>query len=584
MNSVKIEMGAVLAVKNIIQLNDFMKDYINDNDKEPSWDGHIYLYKSDDLKAENIRFKVPVQIKGKNEESLLKKQRITYPVEYKHLRNYYRDGGVFYIAVAISDDKRKSTIFYNALTTVKLRSILKKSENKKPDQTKNIVLEKLKNSDASMLYNILLQFGFDREQQGSGNGEIIEKAINMDVLDKVDSVRWTSYTVTNEMEALKKVSSGEICLYGHRSDIDMWLPFDYEQQKEIQVRKVFQMDKNMGIDGEVYYKRYWVERDGSKSPLIKVSKNLTIDLINGNINFEMHGSFEELKRDVDFLYAMKRGHSLWVGSKKISEYTDVNLPEQLLQKMEMILDFYKASKEINFICDKQTDQFCEKDWTSLVKLVDVYRRGIDIKDGRNNEWYLWWWNDEVIPILVIRDENNKFHMLNWIAAEEYIVCMDGELGEKIRFPRSILFKRDVWEKLYDIDEKILLEDIEKADYSYETSDELYLLFVEVLSAYDSTKNEKYYDMATLLIAKLLEVDENNENGIINHLQLLKRKRELADEEISKIEKLEESTENEMIICAANILLENRHQAKKLMNQWSEEKQELFKNFPIYNLL
>ena len=46
MNSIKIEMGAVLALKNVIQLNDLMKEYINDNDKEPSWDGFIYLYKS----------------------------------------------------------------------------------------------------------------------------------------------------------------------------------------------------------------------------------------------------------------------------------------------------------------------------------------------------------------------------------------------------------------------------------------------------------------------------------------------------------------------------------------------------------
>lgn len=99
MNSIKIEMGAVLALKNVIQLNDLMKEYINDNDKEPSWDGFIYLNKSDDMKAENIKYRIPVQVKGKNQEDLLKKQRISYPVEYKHLRNYYKDGGVFYVVV-----------------------------------------------------------------------------------------------------------------------------------------------------------------------------------------------------------------------------------------------------------------------------------------------------------------------------------------------------------------------------------------------------------------------------------------------------------------------------------------------------
>ena len=74
-----------------------MNDFINDNDKEPSWDGFIYLYNSNDLKAENIKYRVPVQVKGKNAPNLLKKQWISYETELKHLRNYYSDGGVFYI-------------------------------------------------------------------------------------------------------------------------------------------------------------------------------------------------------------------------------------------------------------------------------------------------------------------------------------------------------------------------------------------------------------------------------------------------------------------------------------------------------
>ena len=119
MNSIKIELGAILALKNTIQLNDLMKDYINDNDKEPSWDGHIYLYKSGNMKAEDIKYRIPIQIKGKNDESILKKQRITFPIKYKHLRNYYQDGGIFYVVVAISDDRKRTAIFYNALTTVK---------------------------------------------------------------------------------------------------------------------------------------------------------------------------------------------------------------------------------------------------------------------------------------------------------------------------------------------------------------------------------------------------------------------------------------------------------------------------------
>ena len=584
MNSIKIEMGAVLALKNVIQLNDLMKEYINDNDKEPSWDGFIYLYKSDDMKAENIKYRIPVQVKGKNQENLLKKQRISYPVEYKHLRNYYKDGGAFYVVVAISDDRRKTTIFYNALTTVKLNALLKNSEKKKPDQTKNVVLERLKNDDDKLLFKVLSQFGFDREQQGSGEGEIIEKVINIDVINKVDSIRVTSYLTTNEEEILKMVSSGELCLYGYRSDVDMWFPFDLEQQKDMRLKKVLQIDKTLGIDRQVYYNNYLVEREYSKDPIIRVSENLTIDLLGGKLNFNMNGNIKSLKRDVDFLYAILNGNTFWMDNKQVSEYTDVKLPADLKANMEMITDFYNALEEIEFSCDKRTDEFNENNWKAVTKLINVYHRKIKLKEDNKSEWYIWWWDEKIIPILIVKDENDKTQIVNWIGKEGYAVFTERETGGQSRLPKGLLFKRDIWERLYDVDEEILLRDIEKSDYSERTLNDLYMFFVEILAAYDITRNEKYFDMAQLLSDKLLQVDENNEYGIINKLQLLKRKRELSEDEISVLEKLEESTNDSMVRSAVNILLENKHNAKKLVNQLSEEDQATFKQFPIYNLL
>lgn len=563
-------MGAVLALKNVIQLNDLMKEYINDNDKEPSWDGFIYLYKSDDMKAENIKYRIPVQVKGKNQENLLKKQRISYPVEYKHLRNYYKDGGAFYVVVAISDDRRKTTIFYNALTTVKLNALLKNSEKKKPDQTKNVVLERLKNDDDKLLFKVLSQFGFDREQQGSGEGEIIEKVINIDVINKVDSIRVTSYLTTNEEEILKMVSSGELCLYGYRSDVDMWFPFDLEQQKDMRLKKVLQIDKTLGIDRQVYYNNYLVEREYSKDPIIRVSENLTIDLLGGKLNFNMHGNIKSLKRDVDFLYAILNGNTFWMDNKQVSEYTDVKLPADLKANMEMITDFYNALEEIEFSCDKRTDEFNENNWKAVTKLINVYHRKIKLKEDNKSEWYIWWWDEKIIPILIVKDENDKTQIVNWIGKEGYAVFTERETGGQSRLPKGLLFKRDIWERLYDVDEEILLRDIEKSDYSERTLNDLYMFFVEILAAYDITRNEKYFDMAQLLSDKLLQVDENNEYGIINKLQLLKRKRELSEDEISVLEKLEENTNDSMVRSAVNILLENKHNAKKLVNQLSEE--------------
>lgn len=130
MNSIKIEKGAILALKRIICLHGKMNELLNEDDKEPSWDGDIIIYSNEDLKAENIIYKIPTQVKGKNDESLLNRIRITYPVKYKHLRNYFNNGGVCYFVIVISDDGERTTIFYNALTPIKLQSLLKGTEKK----------------------------------------------------------------------------------------------------------------------------------------------------------------------------------------------------------------------------------------------------------------------------------------------------------------------------------------------------------------------------------------------------------------------------------------------------------------------
>lgn len=68
MNSIKIEKGAIEALKRAVRLHDKMDELLQCNDKEPAWGGDIILYSDDDLKNENILYKIPMQVKGKNED------------------------------------------------------------------------------------------------------------------------------------------------------------------------------------------------------------------------------------------------------------------------------------------------------------------------------------------------------------------------------------------------------------------------------------------------------------------------------------------------------------------------------------
>ena len=232
MNSVKIEKGAVEELRRAIRLHDRMDELLNEDDKGPSWDGDIYLYNNNDLKAEHIQYRIPTQIKGKCDSRLLNRKSITYPVEYKNLRNYFNNGGVCYFVIAISNDGEKASIFYNALTPIKLQPLLKGNEHKRPEQTKSITLIRLKNNDKTLLYNMLLQFGHDSKEQGSG--ELVRKSISISDLKNIDSIKMTSYA-SDRNEVLENIQTGEVCLFGHLSSADIWLPFSYDTQKNMEI-------------------------------------------------------------------------------------------------------------------------------------------------------------------------------------------------------------------------------------------------------------------------------------------------------------------------------------------------------------
>uniref|UniRef100_UPI0040574E31 hypothetical protein n=1 Tax=Acetatifactor sp. TaxID=1872090 RepID=UPI0040574E31 len=584
MNSLKIEIGAILSVKNIIFKHPLMHDYINDNDKEPSWDGFIYLYKSDDLKAENITNRVPVQVKGKNDESILKRKSITYQVEYKHLRNYYHDGGVFYIVVAISDDGEETAIFYNALSTIKLYDLLKGSEGKGPEQKKSIALRRLEKKYGENLFKLLKQIGMDRKNQGAGDGEIIKKAITIGDMDKVDFIQASSYFASNEGDLLKEIAEGEISLYGHRADLDMWVPFDYSHQKEIILKRIIQMDRPIGVDGVNFYDSYLVEGNVTQddNPIIMVSENLTLDIMEEKFYFDTKGTLQSLLRDLEFINALKDGKQLFVNNQKVIDIKRVKIPKGMQNKLQLIAEVASAFKEIGVNCNKRFDSFTRENWQNINELLGIYHRQITPKKGKDSAWYLLKWDDQVVPLLLHNNEKGKIDIINWFTTKQYSLFINSEM--KCELPRFIFLKRDILEKLYDVPENLWIDEIERIRYSEDIITEILLFFVEVLAAYDVTHNEIYFKVADALTDKLLEIRPEDEYLLINKIQLIKRKSELSEDCIIKLEELEKETENPMTKCAINILLENKRMAKKLIAELPEEKRNEMMSYPIYNLL
>ena len=59
-----LEKIATASVTESISVTDILSSFINEGDKEPSWDGNIYIHVNESKRKEGIK-KVPVQVKGR---------------------------------------------------------------------------------------------------------------------------------------------------------------------------------------------------------------------------------------------------------------------------------------------------------------------------------------------------------------------------------------------------------------------------------------------------------------------------------------------------------------------------------------
>ncbi len=125
MESENIEQLAVIRVTEYFAQSENMIAHIFSGDKELSWDGHLYIYKSNDTHNKaNLLYKIPLQVKGK--ECKDGKNLYSYPIEISDLKNYRNNGGCLYFVVGLFKDNYK--IFYQELAPEYIKILLKNKE------------------------------------------------------------------------------------------------------------------------------------------------------------------------------------------------------------------------------------------------------------------------------------------------------------------------------------------------------------------------------------------------------------------------------------------------------------------------
>lgn len=595
------EILATSAVQTSISKTARLSSYINSGDKEPSWDGNIYLHEDEKKTKHNI-YKIPVQVKGKG-VSKWNKQRITYPVSVTDLENYLHDGGTIFFVVYI--DKKTGDakqIFYSILLPKKVDDLLKNTTGK----STSIVLYPFPDDEIGKV-NVFLFFKSHKEKQavmlGQPNFDVKELA-KKGMIDKM-SFTFSAIGLTEEKIPQIMVNQKEFYLYANIKGTELSFPFEYVQDISYAVvEKV--VENPVRINGIQYYDSYKVIYS-SKGNMFKFGESTVMrferivndseqDMVQSSIKVKICGDLRVRTNDLEFALSMIDFQKIEIAGVEIPTHVSEDEKKKFgyekqkenlvfLKKCCRVLEELKIKKDLNI------DECSEEDYRNLMRLYQCIVegktvRGINPKLPIVNKIKL---SNLNLLIVVLKDKKQKdcFRLLNFFDSTIPVEYAHEEGGEGFPTSQYCILKSEDILNIDNINYASIVNDFMNIELSDGMVTHANNVLLEMITAFDICKDENLYvEMLKFAewLANLEEIYIYKEISQINKLQIIRRKRKLVFAEREILHEIVRRNENEQWSIGALLLLDEFEEAKQRFEALTEQEQEQFKAFPIGKFL
>ena len=596
MDNIAIETLAVNFVKDKLVLCNHLTPFISDNDKEPSWDGFIYIYNTNKKSKDDIFGRVPVQVKGKlvKKKDFAKKQ-ITYSVKTADLRNYLNEGGTLFLVVYLSENGENKKIYYSELTPIRIRKILDVSPSAK---SRSIIFKELPDDNNKIEQLAKLCFHNFKAQTSFANAPILTLQALTAKQKSINLCAYLPFDSQHDIPSL--LFNDDASFYADFNGIDF--PIDINPEGLCISREIAIPVK---VNGLIFYSSYNYSKTISEEK-ITISRNITLVLDKANksftLNYNKSDILKEFITDSDFLIAVIESHSISLGDF-VLEMNMTTLKAENNNKFDLSV----AKQELAFY--KNVDQvlsiLCFKGNLSISKLSRDELNTINILIESLLKKKPVRINDKFVPkIKKISIQDHCFYLhLKCIDVKKktYIIYDLFDLNLKATYsyngnddrPTSqyCLITQD---DILNVD-NIRIQDISTSFRPYmddcENIKRLNTLLLSILLAYDT---EKYWDQNALLltaidIANMILESEECEDVTyntkkLNYLQTIKRHRKLDEKETNELYVIIENPENnDCEKWAAYVILENGESARRYFEKLDANTKESIKDVPIYNL-
>ena len=584
-----IEKLATAAVIESISSTENLSAFINNGDKEPTWDGNIYIYANKHNTKKGIK-KVPVQGKGKLPKIFPPQKPPKFSVSIVDLDNWLNDGGVILFVVMIDETGHEKAIFYNNLLPIKIHDLKKKSQGKKKISIPLTRFPEDRDGKVSVLLNFYInmqkQTSFANAQLYSIN-ELRQKGVLEDVIVEVPI--YCKQKSAYDMESL--FFQNDLYMYANikGSSIPQPLP---DILMDPHITKVFQ--GNIEVMGRVYYHNYRTVRYAGGSDILfgkSIVFKLSPDMKRINIDFKLKGTLTDYIQDTECIIAILENREFSFNGVKIPfDYTK-NIDIEQFRKMlfyfkdvKKMLDILGVRKELD--CDNLSEQDKNnlRNFTNAV----VYGRSIGFPNSEGDVIYGRYKISNLVLLLWGTRDSDKGYKLKSFFSDCSITLFNADDKNKERpyhITHYVLLKKNDILEAANVDYKKILEGLDHSDTSPVVTERINSFMLEMLKAYDEQKEkdeellstaEKYSDWL------IKNSNTSNDMLVLNRLQIVKRKREFSVDELTSLQDLRKSDRSLPVRCAANLLLGKNASAQDCFDEMDNQVKDRFIELPICN--
>jgi uncharacterized membrane protein YwzB len=591
--SVQIELLGINKLDDSLLRTGYLVPHINRNDKTPSWDGFVWLYNNknhNDKKSDHVA-SIPVQVKGETNPDIFGEQ-INANIEKTDLKIYLRGGGVIFFVVRMKDFDNYR-IYYESLNPFKLKWYIKSMKNRK---SINVKLNSFPKDNIDEVTDIFFNFSNDMNKQPFDN------IFSLNEFQKYHPEGFNTlsfhYHGIQHNNPIDYLINRETTIYANHSTGNISIPVASVKITGIDQ----QFNSPVLIENVEYYPKFNLSHSKEGIKIIignSVSFLYLKDNDKARFNLKIQGSLSERIKDTEFALALFKNkyfsitmdgkglQNIYIG--EVEEKTEFQKEFDYYSKyLNYLLEIKKVMEILKVEIDLDLNGITKKDEENINLLISaiLYNKpqsltvnGIENISSFINKIKIC--NISVL-ILFVKKIDGKYSLSNFFIDRYTATYQISADKEPFIVSAFLSLTKNDFLTLSNIDYDIIYKSFLNLKAKKELFEMTNLFVLNMIDVYDQSKKVILLETSLKLIDWILENDcfANYEITMLNRIQIIKRMRDLSDDELSQLNAIITTSKDEKNLTGAYLLLGDIDMANYHFKKLVETEQEDFKKYPI----